>query len=165
MARLASSKNDGCGHSFEVPLEGSTNGFVEVVDIEDEAAVWCGEGAKIPHVGIAADLGFDAGIRHDGEVCSHDGSCSPEEDEGRLRHELMLEFEEGGNAATLGAIKKGERSRFAGFDVQLVVLLATELLAARVAEIASLFGCRPGHRSSPHGSIDAPGGVRWYELP
>ena len=117
VARLASGKDDGCGHAFEVPLEGAADGFVEVVDVEDEAAVGCGEGAEIADVGVAADLRFDAGVGDDGEICSHDGSRSTEEDEGRLRHELMLELEQGGNAAALGALKQGKRRRFAGLDV------------------------------------------------
>jgi len=165
VARLASGKDDGCGHPFKIPFEGTANGFVKVVDIEDEASVGCGEGAEIAHVGVATDLGFDAGVRNDCEVCGHNGSRSAEEDEGRLRHQLVLELEEGRNAAALGAIEECKRKRFAGLDVELVILLTTELLAARVAEVASLFGCCPGHRSSPHGSIDVPDGVRCHELP
>ena len=59
---LAAGENDGGGHAFEVPLERAANRFVEVIDVEDEPAVGCGEGAKIAHVGVAAYLSFDSGI-------------------------------------------------------------------------------------------------------
>ena len=47
----------------------------------------------------------------------------------RLRHELMLQLEEGGNTASLGSLEKCKRGRLTSLDVQLVVLLTPELFA------------------------------------
>jgi len=49
------------GHALDVPLEGAVDGFVEVVDVKDEAAVWRGEGSEVADVGVAAELVGDAG--------------------------------------------------------------------------------------------------------
>ncbi len=60
--RLAAGEDEAGGHALEVPLEGTADGLVEVVDVEDEAAVGRGEGAEVAHVRVAAELGDDAGV-------------------------------------------------------------------------------------------------------
>ena len=50
-------EEDACGHALDVPLEGSADGLVEVVDIEDEAAIGSAVGSEILDVGVAAELG------------------------------------------------------------------------------------------------------------
>src|SRR5690349_7479711 len=82
VARLASGEDNGGGHTLEVPFEGAAKCFIEVIDIEDEPTVRSSEGAKIAHVGIAANLHFDAGVGNDGKIGGHDGSRSAKKDEG-----------------------------------------------------------------------------------
>ena len=149
---LAGGQYQGCGHTFQVPLERATDGFIEIVDVEDEAAVGRGKCAEVAHMSIAAELRFNAGIRNDSEVGSHDGCGAAEVAEGRLRHELMLELKQRWNPSSLDALEQLERRCFAPFDVELVVFLAAHLLAPRLAEIPSFFRRCPVHASDapPH---------------
>ncbi len=151
-ARLAAGQDEGRGHALHVPLEGAADGFIEIVDVEDEAAVGRGEGAEVAHVGIAAELRVDAGVGKHGEVGSHDRRGAAEVAEGRLRHELMLELKQRGNASPLDALQQGKRRRFARLDVELVVFLAAHLLTPRLAENPSFFRRCPVHASDapPH---------------
>src|SRR5947209_19684894 len=48
----ARSQFDRSGKPLEVPLEGCANGFVKIVDVEDESAVGSGVGAEISDVGV-----------------------------------------------------------------------------------------------------------------
>ena len=61
-ASLAAGEDEAGGHALDVPLEGAADGFVEVVEVEDEAAVGRGKGAEVADVRVAAELGEDAGI-------------------------------------------------------------------------------------------------------
>ena len=65
--------------------KGPADGLVEVVDVEDEAAVGRGEGAEVADVRVAAELGVDAGVGAEREIVGHDGHGSAEEAEGRER--------------------------------------------------------------------------------
>jgi len=145
--RFAPGKHYGSSHPLEVPLEWTSNCFVEVVNVKDKPAVGRGKGAKVANVGVAADLRFDPGVGNDSEVSGHDRSRSAKEDEGRLRHKLVFEFEQSRDAASLGALEKCKRRTLAALDVELVVFLSAELLAPRVSQIASFFRRYPGHRS------------------
>ena len=82
------------GDAFQIPLEGAADGFVEIVDVEDESSVGCGEGAEVADVGVAADLVDDAGVGQEREVRGHDGHGATEESEGRGKHALVLERDE-----------------------------------------------------------------------
>ena len=46
-ARLAAGEDKAGGHALDVPLERAADGLVEIVDVEDEAAVKRGEGAQV----------------------------------------------------------------------------------------------------------------------
>ena len=59
---LAPGQDEAGGEAFDVPLEGAEGGLVEVVDVEDEAAVGAGEGAEVANMGVAAELAADAGV-------------------------------------------------------------------------------------------------------
>ncbi len=48
---------EACGQAFDVPLPRPRQGLVEVVDVEDEAALWRLEEAEVHEVRVAADLG------------------------------------------------------------------------------------------------------------
>ena len=81
-AGFATGEDEAGGHALDVPLEGAADGLVEVVDVEDEAAVGRGEGAEVADVGVAAELGVDAGVGAEGEIAGHDGHRSAKESEG-----------------------------------------------------------------------------------
>ncbi len=135
MARGAAGEHERGGHALQVPLEGAANGFVEVVDVEDEAAVGRGVGAEVAHVGVAAELADDAGGGERGEVGGHHRHSAAKVAEGRCGHELVLELDERGNAAAHGALEQRERRRLARLGVEGVVLLAAHLLAPRLAQV------------------------------
>ncbi len=73
------------GHALQVPLEGAADGFVEVVDVEDEAAVGRGKSAEVAHMGVAAELADDAGGGQHGQVGGHDRHGAAKVAEGRLQ--------------------------------------------------------------------------------
>ena len=81
-ARLAPGKEETGGEALDVPLEWAADGLVEVVDVEDEAAIGRGEGAEVADVGVAAELGVDAGVGAEREIAGHDGHRSAKESEG-----------------------------------------------------------------------------------
>ncbi len=136
-------------HALEIPLEGTADGFVEVVDVKNEAAVGRGKGAEVAHVRVAAELRDDAGIRQQGQIGSHDRDGATKVAEGRRGHQLILQLDERGNAAVHGAGEKIERRCLASLGVECVVLLAADLLAPRLAQIASFFRSCPVHDPQP----------------
>ena len=75
----------------------------------------------------------------------------------------MLELQQGGNTAALGTLEQHNWSSFTVLDIELVVFLTAKLLAAGLAEVASLLRCRPGHEASLlvslHGRIAAGGHI------
>ena len=56
-ASFAAGEDDGSCHALDVPLEGAADGLVEIIDVEDKAAVGCLEGAEIEDVRVSAELG------------------------------------------------------------------------------------------------------------
>src|SRR5208337_970193 len=72
VAGVAAGDRDGGCHALEVPLEGAADGFVEVVDVEDQASVGRGIGANVADVRVSAELADDAGVGQSGQVGGHD---------------------------------------------------------------------------------------------
>jgi len=98
-------------------------------------------------VGVAAELGSDAGVGLGGEVGGHDGDGAAEEAEGGGGHALVLDFEEPRQAAALGFAEDFEGVCGAGFEVEAGVGAAGELLAGVDAEgVAFGLGEGKGHR-------------------
>jgi hypothetical protein len=48
------------GHALQVPFEGSADGLIEVVDVEDQSAVGRGISTQVAHMRVAAELADDA---------------------------------------------------------------------------------------------------------
>ncbi len=145
MSGFAPGQHERRGHTLQIPLEGAADGFIEIVDVEDEATVGCGEGAEVAHVGIAAQLRFNAGVGNHGEVGGHHWRGAAEVEEWRLRHELMLELQQSRNASPLGTLQQRKRGCFPRLDVEFVVLLAAQLLAPRLTENPSFIRRCPVH--------------------
>ncbi len=95
----ASGEHKAGGKPLQVPLEGTADGLIEVVDVEDEAAVGRGECAEVADVGVSADLINDAGVGQGGEIGGHDGDGSAKVAEGRREHAFVLEGDELRDAA------------------------------------------------------------------
>ena len=110
---FASCEHDTGGHALEIPFEGRGAGFIEVIDIEDEATIRCGVGTEVAHVGIAADLRDDAGVGQCGEVGRHDRHSAAKETEGRSEHAFVLQRDEGRDASSHGARDSGHRGNAA----------------------------------------------------
>jgi len=132
------SEEEAGGEALDVPLKGALDGFVEVVDVEDEAAVERGVGAEVEDVGVAAELGGDAGVWMAGEVGGHDGHGTAEESEGRGGHAFMLDLDEARQATAFGFLEQVERVLRAGFVVEFAVGAAGDLLASTDAEGVAL---------------------------
>ena len=86
----AAGQHQRSGHALQIPLERAANGFIEVVDVEDEAAVGRGIGAQVAHVRIAAELAHDAGRGQLGQVRSHHRRRAAKVSERRLGHQLRI---------------------------------------------------------------------------
>ncbi len=105
VTRFASRKNQRCRHPLQVPLKGAANRLVEVVDVEDEAAVRRGKGSEVAHVGIAAELRLDPRVRDHREIGCHHRRRTTQIRKRRLCHDLMLQLKEGWHAAAFGALQ------------------------------------------------------------
>ena len=123
---FAAGEDEGGGEAFEVPLEGAGDGFVEVIEVEDELAVGGGEGAEVLDVGVAAELDGEAGVGEAGEVGGHDGDGAAEEGEGVDAHTRIFDGEERGEAAGAGGFEDGDGIERAGLGVEGDVELARD---------------------------------------
>ena len=133
----AAGENDGGGHAFDVPLEGAADGFVEVVDVEGEAAVGSFKGAEVEDVSVSAKLGEEVGVGLAGEVGSHDGHGSAIETEGTSCHALVLDGDERLDAGALDGKEEFQRRGGAGSKIEIGVGLAGDLAAGVQAEGAA----------------------------
>ena len=101
-AGFPAGEDEARGEAFDVVLEGATDGFIEVVDVEDEAAVEGSVGSEVEDVRVAAELGGDAGVGMAGEIRGHDRHGSTKEAEGAGDHALILDGNEPGDATLHG---------------------------------------------------------------
>jgi hypothetical protein len=98
-------------HPFHVILEGPRQGFVEVVQVEQQLALRGGEHAEIRQMRIAAQLGDQP--RRGGvlEVRGHDLRRPPVEGEGRHHHPAMPDRHEVGLAGGVLLLQQRDRVR------------------------------------------------------
>ena len=133
-ACLASGEQEAGGHSLDVPLEGASDGFVEIVDVEDEAAIGRGKGPKVANVRIATELGENTRVGAKREIAGHDGHRSAEETEGRNCHAVVLDGSECGNAAAHGVGEELQRIGAAEFGLPFGENSTGRVLALGLAE-------------------------------
>ena len=76
-------------HPLHVPLERPRQRLVEVVQVEQQAPFRGGEQAEVRQVGVAAQLGIEAGHRRARQVRRHDPGGAAVEGERRDRHPAM----------------------------------------------------------------------------
>jgi len=107
-AHLAAREDEAGSHALDIPLERAADSFVEVIDVEDQAAIGRGEGAEVADVRVAAELCVDPGVGPKREVVGHNGNRAAEEAEGRHGHAFVLDGDERGYAA---AHRGGDKSK------------------------------------------------------
>jgi len=143
----AAGKEEAGAEAFDVPLEGTAEGFVEVVDVEDEVSVDAGIGAEVADVGVAAELGDDAAVGKARKVVGHDGDGSAEKAEGGGGHEPVAKGEEARETAAQAFAEEGEGVAMAQAGVPGSVLRAGMLFAEFAAERVEVFGGTRLHAS------------------
>ncbi len=83
----------GC-QPLHVVLEGTGQGLVEVVDVEDETSLRGAEHPEVRQVGITAQLDLQTRRGRAVEVCRHDPSRAPVERERRSHHAAVTHRDE-----------------------------------------------------------------------
>src|ERR1035441_953644 len=83
-ADLPASEHNTRGQPFHIPLPWCVQGFVKVVDVEDEPPFRRTETAKIADMAIAARLNESSVLRRRGKIRRHQGSRAAKERERRL---------------------------------------------------------------------------------
>ena len=93
LVELAAAAGDGEARDepLQVPLERPGQRLVEVVRVEDEAAVRGGVGAEVGEVRVPAELRVQAGPRHPREVGGHEVRRAPVERERRDEHPAVAD--------------------------------------------------------------------------
>jgi hypothetical protein len=120
--------------AFNVVLKRSTHGFVEVVDVEDQAAIGRCIRPEVQYMGVTAELRRDASIWMAGEVRSHNRDRPAKEAERTGGHPLILYRDKTGHTPNHGLAQQLERLMFAGRGQKVGVRTPRELLARAEAQ-------------------------------
>ena len=94
---------------LDVPLPWRRQGFVEIVDVEEDVALRRGEAAEIHEVSVAARLHAKPGGGGRGQVGRHDRGRAAIEGERRLRHAPEAYRDQLRNPAFIGLVQKLDR--------------------------------------------------------
>ena len=143
-AAFAGGDREAGGEPLDVPLPGPRQRLVEVVEVEDEAAVGRREGAEVGEVGVAAGLHPQPRDRGPRQVGRHHRGGAAEEGEGRGRHPPVADRHQVGDAGLRLALEDRDR-----------ILAIGRRLEAGVARAPS----RRARRLSLGGALD--GGASW----
>ena len=104
------SGDDNAGREpLDVPLPGSRQGFVEIVDVEENVALRRGETAEIHQVSVAAGLHAKSGRRGRRQIGRHDRGRAAIEGERRLGHAGEADRDQFRDAAFVGLAQKLDR--------------------------------------------------------
>ena len=133
-------QDDTGGQTLHVPLKRSPDGFVEVVDVEDQPPIGRGEGAQVANMGITAQLGKNAGMGQHCQVGSHDRHRAAKKTKRRSRHPLPLDRQQRRHPP-----HGGDRQGVNGIGLPVggppsVLLLPPHLLAPRLSKGATFRG-------------------------
>src|SRR5215213_11697791 len=93
-AVVAACYHDARSEALHIPLPWPRQGLVEVVDIEEQGALWGGVSPEVQEVGVAAQLSLHAGLRRAREVVGHDDGRPPHERERRSYHARVPDRQE-----------------------------------------------------------------------
>jgi hypothetical protein len=104
------SRDDNAGRQpLNVPLPGRRQGFVEIVDVEEDVALGRRETAEIHQVSVAAGLHAKSGRRGRREIGRHDRGGAAIEGERRLGHAGEAQRDQFGDAAFVSLVQKLDR--------------------------------------------------------
>ncbi len=145
-AAFAAGDLEAGGEPLDVPLPRPRQGLVEVVEVEDEAAVGRGEGAEVGEVGVAACLHPQPGDRRRGEVGRHHRGGAAEEGEGRGRHPPVADRDQLGDARARLGLEDLDRVGPAGGRLPRRVGGAGSIRARRLpggGALGEVHGARP----------------------
>ena len=106
---MASGDDDAGRESLDVPLPGSGQGFVEIVDVEEDVALRRGEAAEIHKVSVAAGLYAKSGRRGRRQIGRHDRGCAAIKGERRLGHASEADRDQLRDSAFVGLAQKLDR--------------------------------------------------------
>ncbi len=141
-ARLAVGEDQTRGKAFDIPFPWrGGQGFVKIVQVEDQMPVGRGVGSEVAHVRVAAKLHGQPGHRMAGEVHGHQRSRPAKEAERRSRHPGPLDRQHFGQAARVGGDEGLHRVRPVGRGRPRTLVSPRDDLAAGFAARATL-----GHR-------------------
>ena len=106
---MAGGDDDAGRESLYIPLPGSRQGFVEIVDVEENVALRRGEAAEIHQVSIATGLDAKSGGRGRRQIGRHDRGRAAIEGERRLGHATEADRNQFWDAAFVGLAQKLDR--------------------------------------------------------
>ena len=106
---MAGGDDDAGRQPLHVPLPGSGQSFIEVVDVEEDVALRRGEAAEIHKVSVAASLYAKSGRRGGREIGRHERGCPAIEGERRLSHAPETDGDQFRDAALVGLAQKLDR--------------------------------------------------------
>ena len=139
-------------HPFDVVLERSRQGLVEVVQIEQQDSLWRCEHAEVRQMGVTTELDFQARVRCVLEIGGHDLGRAPIEGERRHHHPTVTN---GDQIRFPGQVLRLQQRHRVGPVVSWFPSAVTperRPLAARLAHQPAFFDtrvrhCCDGHRS------------------
>ena len=102
-------EREGGDKTRDVPVPWRRQGFIEIVDVEDDLAFRGGEAAEIEQMTIAGGLDMEASCRGSREVCRHDTRGAATESKRRLRHAAKLDRNQFGHPVLVGFAQQIDR--------------------------------------------------------
>ena len=144
---VATCDHDARSKTLEVPLPGRREGFIEIVDGENESPLRGGEAAEVDQVGVSAALHADAGGRGARQIIRHGERRAPVEGEGRLHHAPMAKGNEIGETPLVGLQHQADRVGPVARRLPCGVRIARTLVPQCLAHCQPLSPRRVGHQS------------------
>ncbi len=96
------------GQPLDVPFPGGRMGFVEIIQIEDQIALGCGEEPEIEQMAIAAGLHLQPRAGRGGQIRGHQGGGAPQEGERTAQHPPIADRDQCVQAAFIGVFQDGD---------------------------------------------------------
>ena len=152
---------------LDIPFEGPGQGLVEVVDVEDQAALRRGVGAEVGQVRVAAQLGSQPRRRGGRQVGGHHQSRAPVEGERRHQHPAVADRHQLGNRvlAWPSSSRPGLATRQAGTRRAPPTGLQPGPPSPTPPAAQGSGGCPRHRRPTPTPSSHRVRGTSWCSLP
>ena len=144
---VATCDHDARRKTLEVPLPGCREGFVEIVDGENESPLGSGEASEVDQVGISAALHANASGRSARQIIRHGERRAPVEGEGRLHHAPVAKGNEIGESPRIGLQHQADGLRPVVRRLPCGVRIARTLVPQCLAHCQPLGSRRVGHQS------------------